>query len=226
MKKILDFLFPNYTCIACECEINVSETQHLCDECFSALKHTNAPKTSAETIIGKNTASKTICHLENIYCPFYYETPMSDAILNLKYGSEGLVAPIFAPFMVDILSGDRFDMLVPVPLTNQRFNERGYNQAELLAREVFALLDIPVNTDVLVRVKQPAPQNKMSTDERKENQADAFKVTDKETIKGKTILVVDDVLASGATANEIARTLKKAGALGVSVLVLARVDDF
>jgi len=202
MKKLLNFLFPNFTCLACQDEINVSAHKHICDDCLTRLPRNPNPKT------------------DNVHAPFTYASPMPSLIMSLKYGGEGLVADLFAPFIAEIIS-ETYDLIVPVPLSKSRMRERGYNQAELLARELSSLLSVHDDATALFRTRKTKPQVDMTTAERIENQKGAFKTT--ADLTDKRILLVDDVLTSGATANECARVLREAGATHVEVAVIARV---
>jgi len=114
------------------------------------------------------------------------------------------------------------EVLVPVPLHYKRLRERGYNQSHLLAQRLGKLINLPVVDDCLVRQRHAPPQARTSTvDERRSNVADAFSCRDLR-LKGKQVLLIDDVSTSGATLDACARGLKEAGATTVWGLVLAR----
>jgi ComF family protein len=115
------------------------------------------------------------------------------------------------------------DYLIPVPLHPKRLRERGFNQALLLGK---ALEDIPpakIKPGLLKRVRHTPPQVHLNPDERRQNVQGAFALKDPSGVRGKNILLVDDVFTTGATVNECARVLKKAGAGRVTVYTLARV---
>jgi len=159
------------------------------------------------------------------YAPFFYKEPLSNAIMNLKYACDGVVAEAFAPLLAKCFAGENieYDMMIPVPLAKNRARQRGYNQAELLARELSKFIEVVVEAQFLVKTKNTIPQEDMTTEQRRENQKDAFEVVNRELIKGKKILLVDDVFTSGSTVNECARVLKRAGVKYVDVVVVARV---
>ena len=114
------------------------------------------------------------------------------------------------------------DVLVPVPLHKSRIRERGYNQSTLLAKELAKLSGLPVLHNSLVKHEKSAPQARSaSVEERKKNVSGVFSVRD-ETIKGKAVILVDDVSTSGATLDACAGVLKEAGAISVWGLILAR----
>ena len=116
-------------------------------------------------------------------------------------------------------------MIVPVPLHRWRFLIRAYNQSALLARSLGRLAEKPVAADALTRTKATAIQGALTRAERRRNVAKAFAVHRPATIEGKRVLLIDDVLTSGATANACALSLFHAGARSVDVLALARVPN-
>ena len=149
------------------------------------------------------------------------------AIHTFKYSGRGDLARPLTRFMALELDPPFFppqtELILPVPLHWRRLRERGFNQALVLARELFADHKDRISFDLLVRTRWTEPQINFSGAERRRNVRHAFAVTDPGKIKGKSVMLVDDVFTTGATANECARVLKKAGAETVLVLTLARV---
>jgi ComF family protein len=113
------------------------------------------------------------------------------------------------------------EVIVPVPLHQHRLRERGYNQAALLARELGKNIGLPVSENSLVRVRATRPQVDLNAQERKDNVSDAFRCSDLE-LKGKRVLLIDDVCTTGATLEACSIALLQAGALSVWALTLAR----
>jgi ComF family protein len=120
------------------------------------------------------------------------------------------------------------DALVPVPLHWSRLWQRRFNQSAMLARAISARTNVPVADDILVRTRATAPQVGLARKERARNVQGAFAVENPARIrvKGRKLIVIDDVLTSGATVDACARVLRRAGATRVDVLVLARVVNF
>jgi ComF family protein len=116
-----------------------------------------------------------------------------------------------------------FDAILPVPLHRQRLMQREFNQASVLAQGLARYLNVPVLERLLVRVRSTRPQVELSGGERRQNVKRAFAVTAPTALTDKLVLVVDDVLTTGATLGEVARVLKDAGARQVDVFALARV---
>jgi ComF family protein len=112
--------------------------------------------------------------------------------------------------------------MIPVPLHIRRLRERGFNQALLLVRELSKRMGIPYQERALKKIKDTPVQIALKKRERRKNLRGAFQVKDREAIRGKAIVLVDDVYTTGATINECSRTLLKAGAKQVAVLTVAR----
>lgn len=162
------------------------------------------------------------------YCmsTFFYRTPVREKILNFKFKNCTAYADIFAQYMYVYYSSvtdeaDYPDCIVPVPLSKERFKERGYNQAELLSQPLAEMLGIEHNTDSLKRVKNTKKQSELLPRDRGKNIADAFAV-ESHTIFNKSILLIDDIYTTGSTVKECAKTLTNAGARNVRVFTLAR----
>lgn len=158
---------------------------------------------------------------------FVYDEASRGLILGFKHGDRTDAAPVFALWLMragaDLLPGAQ--LIVPVPLHWTRLFARRFNQAALLAHEVGRLAGIPVSTAALVRRRRTPSQGKLGRSARQRNLAGAFAVPParRGALMGKRVLLVDDVLTTGATANACARVLLAAGASAVDVLTLARV---
>ncbi len=141
----------------------------------------------------------------------------------MKYRGNLALGDALAVHLLEVIQRDRFEveMVVPVPLARQRQRERGYNQAALLARPLAAALGLPYRPASLVRVRETPSQVGRSLEARRENVADAFSAREDQTA-GRGVLVVDDVLTTGATLDAAAKALKQAGAEMVSAVVVSR----
>jgi len=142
-----------------------------------------------------------------------------------KYGLDQSLHGALAEFLGDDLpySAAVCDVVVPVPLHRRRLWWRGFNQAALLAMTIARRLDTPVELRSLTRSRVTMPQTSKDHDERRRNVRRAFAVTSSSRIRGRRVLLVDDVMTTGATVDECARVLIAAGAARVDVLTLARV---
>jgi len=144
--------------------------------------------------------------------------------IRLKYGRKVAIARTMARYMAPLVGQANGDpLLVPVPLHRIRLWRRGFNQSALVARELSRRLGIATDPFVLRRTKATPPLKGMSPLQRRKAVAGAFRVADKGRIAGKTVVLVDDVLTTGSTAEACARTLKRAGAARVELVSWARV---
>jgi ComF family protein len=150
-----------------------------------------------------------------------YEFPADALIHALKFRSELALAPLLSHLLLkEIASATRVDMVVPVPLSAPRLKERGYNQALELARPIAARLGRPLDFAACERAREAPPQTDLPWAERAKNVRGAFRCT--RALTGASVAVVDDVMTTGATLDEIAGTLKEAGAARVMNWVVAR----
>jgi ComF family protein len=153
-----------------------------------------------------------------------YEGTLRSLIHLLKYSGMKPLARPLAVFLDRVVpSGEHFDAVVPVPLYWRRQWERGFNQAELLARCLGRHRGIPV-WNALRRKRSTATQAGLASAGRRRNVAGAFVVRGNARLAGKKILLIDDVMTTGATASACAAALKRGGAGSISLLTLARVD--
>ena len=159
-----------------------------------------------------------------------YDEASKRLVLGFKHSDRLHPAKAFALWM-QRNAGDfaeHVDVIVPVPLHRWRLFKRRYNQAALLAQEVGKLLGKPVLVDALLRVKATPRQGHMNREQRRENIANAFcmRPACADAVQGRKVLLIDDVLTTGATVNEGSRVLRKAGASEVYVLTLARTRAY
>jgi ComF family protein len=154
----------------------------------------------------------------------YYDDALRGLIHLLKYSGMRPLAPVLSRLLDRALPReDRYDFVVPVPLHWRRRWSRGFNQSELLAQGIASRRGIPL-LNALARVKATAIQAGLTSAGRRRNMSGAFRLRPGAALRGKRILLVDDVFTTGATAGACARVLKSAGASSVTLLTLARAD--
>ncbi|MCB9893968.1 MAG: ComF family protein [Planctomycetes bacterium] len=159
-----------------------------------------------------------------------YEGVLKEICLALKFGGERKVAGVLAAWLAQLLFDrglvDKIDVIVPMPLHVIRRFQRGYNQAEVIARPLAQSLEKPVLSEVLRRAGKTERQATLSPAQRKANVEGVFEVRAGRTsdIDGKSVLLIDDVMTTGATLGAAARCLKKAGARAVYAAVAARAS--
>jgi ComF family protein len=135
-------------------------------------------------------------------------TPALVELLRIAYAGLGLSSP---------------DLIVPVPLHPNRLKERGFNQSGLLAGELARKIKVPVSFDTIVRKKQTAPQTRLSRRERLKNVKGTFEIPNAQRVRGRRVLLIDDVFTTGTTLNECAKVLKrKGGASEVHAITVTR----
>jgi ComF family protein len=158
---------------------------------------------------------------------FVYGGPARATLLAFKHGDREHLAKVMAPHMAraagSLMAPAADTVLVPVPLHRWRLWRRGFNQAALLAKALSGLHEIPICVDALERAKATPMSVGLGRKARAANVRGAFRVRRKATIKGRCVILVDDVLTTGATVEACARVLRRAGAREVHVLTFARV---
>jgi len=158
------------------------------------------------------------------YCFGTYEGTLRQLIHLFKYSRMKPLAKPLAEYLAAALPRDqRFDIVVPMPLHWRRRWQRGFNQSELLARVTARRSGIPM-VNAVRRVRATESQAGLSNAQRRDNVSGAFRVKDGGRVQGLRVLLIDDVMTTGATAAACAQALKRAGAKSVALLALARVD--
>ena len=118
----------------------------------------------------------------------------------------------------------KIDLIIPIPLHQLKKAERGYNQSFYIAKGIGKILDIPFSDRVVKRIKYTESQTTMTLNEREENISGAFKVINRNSVNGKTILIIDDVITTGATISECGKVLLEAGAKNIYAASVAIAD--
>ncbi len=221
-RLAVDLLFPQW-CVGCR-----KEGGFICSSCLELLSKITSPicpRCGIPQAGGKTCSDcKNLKAIDGIRSPFKFEGVMRQAIHQLKYGNiRALMVPL-GKLLYDflVLNPIPGEVLVPVPLHPGRLRERGYNQSSLLARELSKLTGLPLLDDCLVRLRHTPPQAKTPTGaERRSNVESAFSSHDGK-LRGKGVVLVDDVSTSGATLDACAQALKVGGVTSVWGLTLAR----
>jgi ComF family protein len=226
-KWVLDFALPP-RCAGCD--TIVSDVHSFCPECWKSidfLGHSGCStcglplQATEQTSCGACLARPP--RIARTRAAVAYDDLTRKLAIRLKYGRKIAIARTMARYMAPLVSGEGERLLVPVPLHRWRLWRRGFNQSALVARELSKRLAVPMDALVLSRTRRTPPLKGMSPVQRRRTVAGAFHVRDKAAIAGKTVILVDDVLTTGSTAEACARTLKRAGAARVELVSWARV---
>lgn len=213
-------LFASH-CLLCD---EHAPTRGLCDDCWAELPWLEGPgclrcahPLPTPGVCGRCLADPP--HFDQVIAATRYGFPVDGLIQACKYG--GRLSAVRA--LAEILQQhppQPADLIVPMPLSTLRLRERGFNQALELARAATAAVRTPVDAALCVKTRETSPQTRLPWKERRKNIRGAFVVLG--DLTGRHVVVVDDVLTTGATLNELARNLKRAGAASVTGWVVAR----
>ena len=199
----------------------------LCTACDSDLpqlasNHSQHCDTCALPVTAGNRCGACLSHApvyDHVCAPYRYAFPVDALVQALKYRGMLAIAPVLGRAIAASVD-ESPDVIIPMPLADARLRERGFNQAQEIARHLARISGIPLLPRACRKVRDTAPQAALPWKERAKNMRKAF-VCD-EDFSGKHVAVVDDVMTTGATLNELARNLKQAGAVRVTGLVAAR----
>lgn len=217
MKKITNLLFPEkIKCAFCGKDVPDFDNKPYCDECEENLPFNNEHrcKICDMEIVGKGDICDFCKHNKKSFdkarAPFKYEGTIRSTVLKFKNDNAKYLAYPMALLMSNSLPNEMkdFDLIVPVPTTEKVLKKRGYNQSLLLANEIGKLMDKPVRSDILLKIKDTPAQKELSFKDRKKNLVGAFKILHRKDIKDKKILLIDDVMTTSATANCCGNLLK------------------
>lgn len=233
MKRLLDMLYPR-GCIGCGKP--APETyRYMCWDCWSDAARVEPPfcDLCGDPVAG-SVDHDFICYSCSAEKPSFdgarsaarYDGVVGEALRQLKYEKAIWLAPDLAELLRNCLEaeyqGRTFDLVVPVPLYRVRRRERGFNQSGVLAHELAARIRCKSVPGALCRIRPTATQTNLTAPQRLSNVRNAFQSRRGRRLAGQSVLLVDDVMTTGATVNACAKALKKGGAASVHVLTVAR----
>ncbi|WP_010233353.1 ComF family protein [Clostridium arbusti] len=216
IKYVLDCVLSiiycsEYKCVVCESYV---EESNICSECRESIKICN------DTIKLYRENDEIIC-----YSVSYYSNIMAKLILRLKYKNDFVCGDIVGNFMVEFIEKNniKFDAITFVPMTKNAIKKRGYNQSRLLASIISKKFDIEL-IDCLRKVRETKDQIGLDSNSRWKNLSASFKIKDADKILNKNILVIDDVITTGATSYHCAEEILNNGAKKVNILTAAKTS--
>ena len=218
IKAVTGIIYP-FHCLTCRQKLGPAGNSDLiCQSCVNKIIP-NTPPFCRER-------GRERLYFDRAISACAYEGVIKEIIHSFKYRHKIKLGNFLAGLMTDFIREYRLpltqcDYIIPIPLSLTRLREREFNQAQIIAAKISESLQIPLLNNALKRVRHSRPQAELSREERLNNLKGAFAANNKEIINGKNILLIDDVLTTGATASEASRVLKEAGANSVFVFTAA-----
>lgn len=211
LNNILDLVYPNVCGICGEiCK------DSLCKKCENAIKKYKID------LISKNPKM----YFDESMHIFKYDEIIRQKIIEYKFQEKSYLYKTFAKIILknEKVCGffEKYDIMIPVPIHKKRRLKRGYNQAELIAKEICKNVDLEQKTNVLTKQKNIVAQSELNKNERMQNIKNAFGIKNANEIKNKNIILFDDIYTTGSTVNECSRILKKVGVNQIGILTIAK----
>jgi competence protein ComFC len=235
LKGTKDILYPK-VCVVCRHSLHsAGSDEHVCADCLKKIKK-HAPPFCIRCgrQLKRQSIAKNICpqcirrqfHFDRTFSSCQYEGTIKELIHAFKYKQKEHLSATLSKLMIEFIREyhvpmEIIDYIVPMPLSSAKLREREFNQAKTLSTHIAFAFNKRLLDTSLLRHRHTKTQADLAWQERLENVKDSFSVSQPETIAGKNILLIDDVLTTGATASEATKALKKAGAGVVFVLTLA-----
>jgi len=233
MNWLADLIYPRQ-CFACGASAP-QDFRYFCWDCWADIQPLEPPfcHRCGDPVSGA-VEHQFVCYACSGTMPFYnfarsvsrYSGVVGDALRHLKYEQAIWLAPDLSKLLAATVrseySKERFDVVIPVPLHATRRRERGYNQSALLAQALATQLETIFIGKGLKRIRPTISQTNLTAGDRLSNVSGAFEIGKSKAIVGRKVLLVDDVMTTGATVNACAKTLKKSGAQSVHVITVAR----
>ena len=235
VKNLVNLVYP-LTCLICHNRLDPLAEKPLCRNCWQAIEYNlppfcpgcgkHLPAEGQDRVRLCQACQRSRYFFKAAYSACIYEGVIKECILLLKYKNKlSLVDPLakimseFADNFIDLAS---LDCIVPVPLYSSKLRQRGFNQAQLLARRLSQASKKELKDKALIKIIPSAPQAGLSRIKRLSNLKGSFAVRPGSGLENKSILLVDDVLTTASTANECAKVLLRAGVKKVQVFTLAK----
>lgn len=217
LEKILDLIYPQ-VCSIC----GKPNTKSLCSKCKTKLEKEFKFKTD------NYRGDKSKNFIEHHYF-FKYENLIRSQILSLKFQEKPYIYKTIAYFLENRQKSfeklKKYDIILIVPISRKRQKERGYNQSELIAKEISKIINAKIAHKILFKIKNTVPQSTLNKKQREENAKGAYKAKNTNKIQNKKILIIDDIYTTGNTVNECAKELVEAGIKRSNIGVLTIAKD-
>ncbi len=220
---LLDIIYPPL-CLGCD-DLLESNERFACSRCWQSIRHISTDDTTVRVLQQRLTEHGSV---DRIFSLYYFEEQgiLQPIIHGLKYNGFTSVGIELGKKVGKAIGSEiprpHYDCVIPIPLHRSKQRERGYNQSEYIAGGISDVLNIKsIELDAVKRIRPTGSQTHLAIDDRKTNMENAFRVVKPVRLKGKHVLLVDDVITTGATIGECARVVKEAGAASVAVASVA-----
>ena len=209
LQPLQDFLFVT-ECLHCGARLNNDE-RRVCNDCWDSLSKVSENDYTYRIVVERFREGKVI---DDFVTLFYFEKGklLQTLAHSLKYDEGTAFGFELGVRLGKTISDKTINCIIPVPLNKRKERERGYNQSDWIAKGIASVINVPVLPNAVCRTRYTVTQTHLNAEERKKNIADAFEITNADAIREKNILLVDDIVTTGSTIQEISRVLKKAGA--------------
>ncbi|PIS04949.1 MAG: hypothetical protein COT81_03685 [Candidatus Buchananbacteria bacterium CG10_big_fil_rev_8_21_14_0_10_42_9] len=228
LVPVLDLVFPK-SCISCG-----RGGAYACDECFDLVSfnsHFICSICHSEISLPGQCPNCPSGLIDSLVYAYYYKHPLiAETIkiskydyikeLSVKLGQR--LAMYMSQLQDRNVLSDNYDLIIPVPLHPKRYRLRAFNQAEIIAKQIGQIQNVPIISDAVVRIRHTNPQARLLANKRFSNIDKAFEVIAPQKISGKSILIVDDLVTTGATFQALAKALRQAGAKSVYAAAVAK----
>ncbi|MFQ5823798.1 MAG: ComF family protein [bacterium] len=221
IEAVLNFIYPPF-CIICDVRLD-SGSELICEQCWNCLPRINHSIENKLNISNKNSKIPEVSCVISVW---EYSDEVQKIIHEMKYFKKQSLAGLMGDEMAKLVLADRVyssaDLIIPVPLHKTRLRERGFNQSILLSNRIATISKIPVERNVLKRIRYTKPQSKLGAVEREKNVQGAFEVTESNSLIDKQVILVDDVLTTGSTIRACAKVLIQAGVSKILAITAAK----
>lgn len=209
---VLNFIFPPVCGICLK-----TSKKYICEECMELIKFKSLNK--IDTYNNKNFK-------EHLYI-LKYEGIIRQRMLDYKFKEKSYLHRSFSEMILNSKENiefiKKYDVLIPIPIHKDRMRTRGYNQSELIAKDLaYEIKNIKLENRVLIKTKNIIAQSSLNKKQRENNIKDVYQIKSVEKVMNKKILLLDDIYTTGSTVNECAKILKEAGCKEVGIITIAK----
>lgn len=224
LAPVKDLLFIS-DCFHCGLPLRDGE-ERICTACWDTLTPVRPGDHTLAVLQHRFSESGTIAAVDAL-CYFEKGKLLQDLAHGLKYQEMTSFGYALGRRLGDLVKHRPVDLIVPVPLNKRKERERGYNQSDWIAKGIADVTGVPLRTDIVLRHRYTVTQTHLNAQERKANIAEAFGIPRPAAVSGRSLLIVDDIITTGSTIQEVAAVLSHAGASTIYVAAagLARLDD-